>query len=128
MISSYQDLTVWQESIVFVSEVYAITKSFPKEEMYGLISQLRRAAVSVPSNIAEGQGRKTPLAFINHLNIAYGSLMEVETQLHIATKLKYVSEEQLDGLLKRSQAIGKMLNGLISSLSKNVTPRLRTDN
>lgn len=94
---------------------------FPKSETYGLAIQLQRAAVSVPANIAEGQGRNLTREFINHLSIAYGSLMEVETHLQIAARLGYIAESLLDRLLLLSNEIGRMLNGLMQSLQRKLT-------
>lgn len=118
---SYRELHVWQKSMDFVVECYRATEMFPKSETYGLASQLQRAAVSVPANIAEGQGRNHTREFINHLSIAYGSLMEVETHLQIAARLRYIDESLLDRLLLLSNEIGRMLNGLMQSLQRKLT-------
>ena len=91
-VKSYQDLETWQQAMSLVVEVYRVTKLFPKEELFGLTSQLRRAAVSIPSNIAEGQGRTSTKEFLHHLSIAYGSLCEAETQILIAKKLDYLGQ------------------------------------
>lgn len=115
---SYKELTVWQKSVELVSEMYQVTKRFPKEEMYGLISQIRRSAVSVPSNIAEGWGRGSTQEYIRFLTIARGSLMELETQLIISEKLTYLTSEQQAALSKSIEQIGRMLNGLIKSLGR----------
>lgn len=101
-----------------VTEVYKITATFPNEERFGLVSQVRRAAVSIPSNIAEGHGRKSTGAYLNHLSIAYGSLMELETQTQIATRLNFIQEDNATALLNKMDEIGKMLTGLKNSLSK----------
>ncbi len=93
-------------------------KNFPKEEVYGLAGQLRRAVVSVPSNIAEGQGRDSVKEFVHHLSIAYGSLMEVETQLQIAANLGYLNQVEIDKLLEQTAEVGRLLNGLSRSLRK----------
>ncbi len=85
----YQDLIVWQKAMDLVEKVYEITRHYPREELYGLTAQSRKAAVSIPSNIAEGQGRSTTPDFLRHLSIAYGSLLELETQILIARRLKY---------------------------------------
>ncbi len=111
VIRSYRDLQVWQKSMDFVVECYRAAEVFPKSETYGLTIQLQRAAVSVPANIAEGQGRNHTKEFINHLSMAYGSLMEVETHLQIAARLRYIDESLLDRLLLLSNEIGRMLNG-----------------
>jgi len=86
-VRNYQELIVWQRAMDLVEEIYKATKEFPREELYALTSQIRRAAVSIPSNIAEGQGRRTTADFLRHLSIAYGSLREVETQALIARRL-----------------------------------------
>lgn len=114
---NYSDLLVWQKAMDFVTAIYRITERFPDEERFGLSSQIRRAAVSVPSNIAEGHGRKLTGAYINHLSIAYGSLMELETQIQIALRLNFVSADKASSLLEQASEIGKMLNGLKQSLS-----------
>ena len=114
---TFRDLVVWQHAHQFVLEVYKYTKGFPKEELFGITSQLRRAAVSVPSNIAEGQGRKSTGEFLRHLSIAYGSLMEVETQILIAARLAYLDAGQVDKLIERTSEVGRLLNGLMRSLT-----------
>jgi four helix bundle protein len=91
---TYKELIVWQKAMDLVEEVYKATRSFPREEIYGLTSQLRRAAVSIPSNIAEGQGRSTTPDFLRDLSIPYGSLLEVETQILIAIRLGYLAKEK----------------------------------
>jgi len=113
----YSDLVVWQKAMELVTEIYRITATFPAEERFGISSQARRAAVSIPSNIAEGHGRKATGAYLNHLSIAYGSLMELETQTQIATRLNFIQENQADALLMQMDEIGKMLTGLRKSLS-----------
>lgn len=115
MKQDFRDLVVWQKAIAFVTEVYRVTQTFPKEEMYGLTSQIRRAAVSVPSNIAEGQGRLTRGEFRQFLGHAKGSLAELETQLVISQNLGYVKEAQ--PLLDRLHEVARMLNGLLNSLT-----------
>jgi four helix bundle protein len=119
-IRSYRELEVWQKAMDLVVDCYCIAKQFPKVELYGLVSQLQRAAVSVPANIAEGQGRNHTREFLNHLSIAYGSLMEVETHLQIAARLCYVDNPTLESLLKKSAEIGRMLNGLNQSLNRKL--------
>ena len=101
-----------------VEVVYHLTKRFPSEELYGLTSQIRRAAVSVPSNIAEGQGRSSPNDFARFLSIAHGSLREVETQILIAVRLKYLHENDADQAIKLCGETGRILNGLMNSLKK----------
>jgi four helix bundle protein len=130
--SRYQDLVAWQKAIEFVQRIYAITSKFPQEEMFGLKSQMRRAAVSVPSNIAEGQGRATRGEFLQFLGHARGSLYELETQIVIASKLAYLSAPELGSLLLEAQHLGRVLNGLISSLKSRsgatASRQLTTDN
>jgi four helix bundle protein len=116
-VKNYQELIVWQKAMDLVEEVYRVSSSFPREEIYGLTSQVRRAAVSIPSNIAEGQGRRTTPDFLRHLSIAYGSLREVETQILIATRLRYVSQGKCDGVMKIAGEVGRLLNGLMASLA-----------
>jgi len=113
----YSELVVWQRAMDLVTAIYKTTSSFPVDERFGLTSQVRRAAVSIPSNIAEGQGRKSTGAYINHLSIAYGSLMELETQIQIALRLNFVEAEETTTLLAQTNEIGKMLSGLKNSLS-----------
>jgi four helix bundle protein len=116
-VQSYKDLIVWQKSIVLVTNVYRCTKAFPKDELYGLTSQLRRAAVPVPSNIAEGQGRVSTGEFRQFLGHARGSLHEMQTQLVIAENLGYLGKTEKDRLLEDSTEVDRMLNRLISSLA-----------
>ena len=110
----HRDLEVWQKSMKFVTALYQQTTAFPKRELYGLTNQLRRAAVSVPSNIAEGCGRSSKKEFHQFLSLARGSLLEVETQIEIARDLGYVSGNKCGELLAKSNEIGRMLNGLRS--------------
>lgn len=116
MLKNYKELNVWQKAYQLCLEVYTITRNFPKEEMYGLTSQLRRAAVSVPSNIAEGYGRKNLGEYIQALYIAYGSVCELETQIMLSGDLKYIGTEALEGLQKNIGDVERMLKGLIDSL------------
>ena len=103
--------------MVIVTETYQLTRQFPREEIYGLTAQIRRAAVSVPSNIAEGQGRRTKGEFVQFLGNAYGSLLEVETQALIARELGYLPPETTDAFLEKTAEVGRIVNGLISSLT-----------
>lgn len=112
----YSDLKVWQKSMDLVDAVYQVTGAFPVAEQFGLRSQLQRAAVSIPANIAEGHGRKFTNVFLNHLSIASGSLMEVETLLLIAQRRNYIVENVVNELLVQTDEIGKMLSGLRKSL------------
>ena len=118
LLKSYKDLELWQVSMNFVSEVYTLTKSFPKEELYGLTSQIRRCIISIPSNIAEGSSRKGTKEFIQFLWIANGSLSEFETQIEIAQKLGYIAS--IDIMLEKVKHIRKMLHGLIHSLENKL--------
>jgi four helix bundle protein len=116
-VQHYQQLIAWQKGIDFVVEIYRITEEFPKAEVFGLRNQLRRAAVSVPSNIAEGQGRATTKDFVHFLHIARGSLQEFETQLVIASRLKIIDTPTETQMLGHAAELGRILNGLIRSLS-----------
>jgi four helix bundle protein len=112
----FRDLEVWQRSMDLVQAVYSVTQAFPKSEVFGLASQMRRAAVSVPSNIAEGHGRLTPRSFVVFLGQARGSLYELETQIELAGKLGYSSVEDARRLLGEAHAVAQMLNGLLRKL------------
>lgn len=114
---SYQDLLVWQRAVDYVVFCYEITANFPKE-VYGLTSQLRRSAVSIPSNIAEGHGRNTRGEYIQFLGIARGSLKESETQISLASRLKYISNETSQNVLLKSKEVGILLGKLINSLKE----------
>ena len=120
MPSSFKDLRVWQEGMKFAVAIYRVTNNFPKHELYGLSQQLRRAAVSIPSNIAEGKGHRSDREFRNFLLHARGSLLEAQTQLMIAQQLQYLSQEDGEQLLASSDAIGRALNGLINSMAERV--------
>jgi len=115
-VQSYQDLIVWQRAIVLVESIYRATHSWPREESYGLTSQVRRAAVSVPANIAEGQGRTALKEFLHHLSIANGSLYELETHLLIARRLNYSDEALCKEVMSQAAEVGRLLHGLIKSL------------
>lgn len=115
---SYRDLEVWQKAMDLVVDCYTITSNFPNKETFGLASQLQRAAISIPSNIAEGRERQHRKEFIQHLSIAYASLAEVETHLQIAERLNYVDLDKVNQLLDKTSEVGKMLNGLRKSLNK----------
>lgn len=117
-IESYRQLGVWQKAIKMVTEIYGITQTFPKEEIYALTSQIRRAAVSVPANIAEGWGRNTTKDYIQFLRIARSSLLELETHLIISNNLNYINNQTVEDILQKTLEINKMLNGLVNSLSK----------
>jgi four helix bundle protein len=119
-ISSFRDLRVWQAGMELVEQVYLLTQSFPKQEVYGLTSQIQRAAVSIPSNIAEGHTREHSKEFLHHLSIAQASLAELETQLEIATRLKYILPEQFEQILQRTVSLGKQLYALRNSLMRRI--------
>jgi len=115
-IDSYRQLEVWQKAVALVTEIYQITRSFPREELYGLTSQVRRAAVSIPANIAEGWGRNTTRDYVHFLRVARGSLLELETHLVIARNLKFIEGTTFERSAQRTQEVNRMLNGLIRSL------------
>ena len=116
----YKDLIAWQKAMDLVAAVYDVTESFPRREMYSLCDQIRRAAVSVPSNIAEGQAHYHTREFLHYLRIARGSLAELETQLLIAQRQKYVDEESLKPVLDLRDEVSRIMSGLISSVSKSI--------
>lgn len=116
-ISSYKDLIVWQKSIDLALLVYSLTEDFPKEEIFGLTSQMRRAAISIPSNISEGRNRKTRKDFAQFLHIAHGSLAELETQIIISQQIRKTKDLDYTHILPLITEIGKMLNGMIKKLA-----------
>jgi len=115
-IRSYRDLVAWQKAVELVTEIYRLTQTFPKEEMFGLMSQMRRAAVSIPSNIAEGHGRLSRKEYIYFLGNARGSLAELETQVTIARNLGFLEEVKMNRVLEQAGELGRILNGLLASL------------
>ena len=122
-VRSYRDLIVWQKEFDLVAHIYECTQRFPREELYGLVSQLRRAAVSVPSNIAEGHSRVSTGEFRQFLGHAQGSLVEIETQLLIANRLRYINADETAKLLRHRDEIGRMLTGLLRSLPERRSAR-----
>jgi four helix bundle protein len=118
-VRSYKDLVAWQKSMDLVTAVYRASQGFPKEEIFGLVSQIRRAAVSVPSNIAEGHARTSKKEFQYFLSNARGSLAELETQLTIAHQLAYIDETGINQLLDRLGEVGRILNGLLAALKRS---------
>jgi four helix bundle protein len=118
IVQSYRDLILWKKSMSLVLDVYRSTQAFPKIETYSLVSQLRRAAVSIPSNIAEGQARLSTAEFKQSLGHARGSLMEVETYILLARELGYLELDQSENLLAGTTEVGKILNGLLNSLGR----------
>ncbi|MHC4553040.1 MAG: four helix bundle protein [Planctomycetota bacterium] len=117
-IQTFRDLMVWQKSMVLVKQVYAVTKVFPRDEMYGLTNQIRRGAVSIPSNIAEGYGRNSTVDYVRFLRIASGSVYELQTQAEIAVNLNYIKSEDFEQLNATATEIAKMLSSMIGKLSK----------
>ena len=120
---SYRDLIVWQRSIQLVKKVYEITRTFPADERFGLVSQMRRASVSISSNIAEGQARRTPGEFINFISQAEGSTAELDTQFIIACELSFVSEQSRQEIPGLIDEVSRMLNALRRSLSPQLATR-----
>lgn len=113
---NFKDLIAWQKAMDLVETVYRLTSQFPADERFGLTSQQRRAAVSIPSNIAEGHGRNSDGDFLRFLSMAYGSLREVETQLLIAVRLKYIGQSDFQPVQELCDETGRILNGLMNSL------------
>ena len=114
---TYTELFVWQKSMEIVTVIYRETRNFPKEEVYGLTSQIRRCAVSIPSNIAEGFGRKSQQDFIRFLKISMGSLFELQTQLRIARNLEYIEESKFNTVFEETREIERMLSAFIQSIT-----------
>ncbi|TWU28224.1 four helix bundle protein [Bythopirellula polymerisocia] len=119
-IRSHHDLKVWQLGMDLTEKIYTLTNSFPREEMYGLTSQLRRAASSIPANIAEGNGRDSTREYLHHLSFAVGSLCEVETFLQLSLRLKYGNSKHIQELMNLLAEEGRMLRGLQKSLMSNL--------
>jgi four helix bundle protein len=115
----YQDLVAWQKAMELVTTIYRATRSWPHEEQYGLTSQVRRAAVAIPSKLAEGHGRSGRREFAHHVSIAYGSLCELETQLLIAQRLDYSDAEATESLMNRIADVRRLTNGLLRSLQSS---------
>lgn len=123
-VKSYRDLQAWTKAMDLVEQIYRLAQTLPAEERYGLTSQIQRAAVSVPANIAEGHGRVHRGDYVHHLSIARGSLMEVETHLALAVRLNLLDRESAVPVWDLAQEVGKLLNGLIGALRrKTLTPR-----
>jgi four helix bundle protein len=117
MVAGYQDLLVWQRSMDLVERVYRLTANFPRSEEWGLTAQMRRAVISVPSNIAEGYGRQATGDYRHHLSIGRGSLLELETQVLLGKRLEYLQSSDADSVISEIEQISKMLATLISKLS-----------
>ncbi|MGI9174065.1 MAG: four helix bundle protein [Rhodothermales bacterium] len=117
-VGSYRDLEVWQRGMDLVESIYTLTKPFPADERFGLTAQLRRAAIAIPSNIAEGWGRGTRKDYVHFLRIARSSLLEVETQIIVAHRLGYITEDALNNALAETEIESRMLLALIRALEK----------
>jgi len=117
-VDSYRDLLVWQQAMDLAVEIYNTTRAWPKEELYGLTSQTRRAATSIPANIAEGYGRETRASYEHFLRVAQGSLKELETHLLIVQRVRIASIDEVGPLLTASESVGKLLRLLLRRLSK----------
>mgnify|MGYP000639722895 CR=1 FL=1 len=115
---NFRELKVWARAMDFVTDIYSLTQKFPKEELFGLTSQLRRAATSIPLNIAEGSGGSSNAEFIRFLEIARRSLYEVMTALEVAKRLKYAAPDEIERLLKEADEIAAMISGLLKSLKQ----------
>ncbi len=121
-LKSYKELTVWQKSMQLVKEVFLVTDKFPKSETYGLVSQMRRSAVSIPSNIAEGYGRKSKKEYAQFYSIAYGSTLELETQLIISKEIHFINIEDFEKINSLLEEVAKMLNYMTSKM-RELEPR-----
>ena len=126
VIRSYRDLRVWQRGMDLVESIYVITQSFPKHEIYGLTSQMRRAAVSIPANIAEGHSREHTKEFRNFLSVAQGSISELETEVEIATRLGYLTAEQFRRLMDNIAGLAKQVRALREALAKKLAVQAKT--
>ena len=115
-IQSYRDLKVWQTGMDLAEECYLVTRNFPKEELYGMISQISRASASIPANVAEGHGRKTRKEYIQFLYVAQGSLKELETHLILSKRVKLNPSDIIDSILKQCESVGRLLSALIRAL------------
>jgi len=128
-IQSYRDLQVWRKARALVKFIYVVSQEFPREELYGLTSQIRRAAVSIPSNIAEGSSKGPTKEFIRFITIACGSLAEVETHIYLASDLDYIAPKRAEEILALTSELGRMLKGLQRLLEQRLMPaELRTPN
>ncbi|GHV14898.1 four helix bundle protein [Fibrobacterales bacterium] len=119
-IQTFKELRVWQEAMNLAEMIYIQTKNFPKEEVYGMTSQIRRAVISVPANIAEGYGRKNRAEYLNFLSIANGSLKETETHLLLSQRIGYLTETQMEMFQKQLDVVGKLLTAIRKSLSTSI--------
>lgn len=121
-LQSYRELEVWQLGMELAEKCYLVTKEFPRQEMFGLVSQIRRAAASIPTNIAEGQGRAHTKEFLNHLSTARGSLMELETHLLLSQRVELLQQPELEKLLELTDRISRMLTRLRKALEERLRP------
>jgi four helix bundle protein len=125
MKDTYRDLIAWQRAMALVTQVYRATETFPRREIYGLTNQLRRAAVSVPSNIAEGKGRRSKKEYLQFLFKARGSLFEVETELEISNNLGYIGADQYVAIAEQSGSVARVLGGLIAAVERQIADDAR---
>ena len=119
-INTYKDLIVWQKSVALVTTIYSLTKSFPQDEKFGIVSQINRASVSIPSNIAEGWGRESSKNYLQFLRISRGSLMETETLLEISKNLKFINDTEFTSVSNDIEEVSKILQGLIKSVQQKI--------
>jgi four helix bundle protein len=119
-LQNYRDLEVWQRAMTLAEDCYKVTREFPREELFGLTSQIRRAAASIPANIAEGQGRRHTREFLNHLSIARGSLKELETHLILSHRVGLLKPPHLERLLALTEEISRMMSGLRKTLERRL--------
>jgi four helix bundle protein len=117
---TYRDLDTWQQAMELVERCYRVTASFPKSELYGITSQIRRAAVSIPSNVAEGERRGSTRAYVNHVNIALGSHGELETCIELSSRLGFMLRTERPDLVSACESVGRLLNGLLRSLERKL--------
>jgi four helix bundle protein len=117
--SNFRKLLIWQKSMVLVTKIYTVTNNFPKEEVFGLTSQIKRSAISIPSNIAEGRGRESSKEFLRFLKISIGSLFELQTQLEIAKNIIYLDEENFNNLYEDTRELERMIVSLTNKIKNN---------
>jgi four helix bundle protein len=124
-IRNYADLIAWQKAMTLAESIYQTTQQLPREERYGLTSQMRRAAVSIPSNIAEGEGRSSDGQLLHGLTVSYGSLRELETQLLLSRRLRLVKEAEIRSLFEQCEEVGRLLNGLMRTVRNRIHAKQR---
>lgn len=120
--STFRNLLIWQKSMTLTTQIYQLTSTFPKEEIYGLTSQIRRCSISIPSNIAEGYGRESDKEFLRFLNISIGSLFEMQTQLEIAKNIAYINENLFNNLYENSREVERMIVSFIKKIKERNSP------